>query len=147
MSVYSWMKWGCHNLDTSAYDHADDMVEKYTELLEKLDKHIENYESYKEMVEGYYQNAYFTISNHNAGTYGHWLNFYTGKVHKWKEHKKTFYTKMNDEYELAKTRRDTVSGYKSSWETTRSDEAEKLDEARQRQIEETERYLKSLLGD
>ena len=146
MGWTSFWRWGQYGLDTSAYDHADDMVDKYTKLLKNLDKHIANYESYKETVDGYYQNAFFTISNNNAGTYGHWLSFYTGKVHKWKEHKGTFYTKMNNEYDLAKTRRETVSGYKTSWENTRSDEERKLDEARQRQIEEARKYLESLFG-
>ena len=30
MGLYSWARWGCHGLDTSGYDNADDKVDKYT---------------------------------------------------------------------------------------------------------------------
>ncbi|QFJ53728.1 hypothetical protein [Pseudobutyrivibrio xylanivorans] len=156
MSIYSYWRWGCHGLDTSGYDHADDMVDKFTKLLNNLDKHIANYESNKEIVDADFKNVSVTLQSNNAGTQGHWLHFYNGKVCQWKSHKYSFYSKMEQEFELAKSRRDYVANQKTSWETTKSNEATALDQARQRQIEEEEArrrqaereaaaYLKSLL--
>ena len=139
MSLYSWWRWGCHGLDTSGYDHADDMVDKYTKLLKNLDKHIANYESYKEIVDSNFKNASEILQSSNAGTNGHWLTFYNEKVSQWKSHKYAYYSRMNQEFDLAKTRRSKVATLKSNWESTRSNEASVLDIARQRQIEEEER--------
>lgn len=146
MSLYSWWKWGCHGLDTSGYDHADDMVDKYTNLLKALNKQIEKYSDNKEIVDSYFQNATSTLQANNAGTYGHWLIFYNQKVEQWKDHKKNYYDCMNEEFDLAKTRRDTVATYKSNWETTRSNEAKSLDEARERQIEAERQWAREHLG-
>lgn len=146
MSLYSWWKWGCHGLDTSGYDHADDMVDKYTTLIKKLGKQIDSYASNKELVDSYFTNADDTIQANNANTYGHWITFYNQKVEQWGTHRASFYNRMTEEFELAKERKITVETYKSNWETTRSNEAKSLDEARERQIEAELQWAREHLG-
>lgn len=146
MGFYSWTRWGCHGLDTSAYDNADDNVDKYTKLLKAMDNQLEKYASNKELADSYFKNANETLQSNNAGTQGHWLTFYNEKVGQWKSHKFVYYCRMTEEYELAQERRTTVSNLVTEWEDTRTTEANNLDAARQRQIEEEERRLKEFLG-
>ena len=146
MGLYSWARWGCHGLDTSGYDNADDKVDKYTKLLNALDKHIEEYAANKELVDSYFKNVNETLQSNNSGTQGHWLTFYNDKVRQWKSHKYSYYYRMTEEFEQAQDRRITVNNMKNNWENTRANEASNLDAARQRQIEEEERRRKELFG-
>ena len=128
MSAHSWWKWGRHGLDTSGYDTADDKVNKYTKLLDDLNEKISNYESERETLEANYDALNKVVGCYNEGTLGHWVNFYSDKVDQWKENKKTFYGKMEDEFAYAKKRRDRVSELKDDWIAKRRNAEDSLNE-------------------
>ena len=141
MGYWEW-KW--NGLDTSAYEYADDKVDKYSKLLENINEKLDNYYYCQESVESYLDNISTTLNCYNTDTLGHWTSFYSNKCDAWKEYKDTLYKNIDDEYEYAKKRRDRVQEMKDFWTQRRSDEADSLDRKLERLRESARRAMLNL---
>ncbi len=138
----SWWTWGCHGIDTSAYDEAVENIEKYTKLLEKMEKKMDQYNSDKAVVDSYFNNADSTLLANNGETEGHLKDFYVSKVDQWKSHRSVMYDKLNDEFSAALSKREVVRYYITQWENKRDEAARRMDAIREEQIREEERRRK-----
>lgn len=129
MGWYSYITWGIHGLDTSSYDNADAMVEKYKKLYDAVQKKINDYGKNQELAEASFDEAKGKMDCYDEGTTGHWVAFYSQKVAQWKENQNAFYTKIDAEYQLAKERQKSVADLIETWEKRRSDAAASLNNA------------------
>ena len=120
--------WYFYHLDTSAYDEAVDKVKKYKKLLEDVTKYVDSASETETIIVDFMQNVDSTIAKNDAGSAGHVLNFYEGKVAQWKEYRPSYWNRMKDELSEAKKRQETIRQLISDWENTRDSEARALDE-------------------
>jgi len=141
----SWWTWGCHGIDTSAYDEAVENIEKYTKLLEKMEKIMDQYNSDKAVVDSYFNNADSTLLANNGETKGHLKDFYVSKVDQWKSHRSVMYDKLNDEFSVVLSKKEVVRYYITQWEQKRDEEARKMDAIREQQIAEENRKREEML--